>query len=141
MAYPMTGPAFFVGNFQPRNKSDIQSYLFRVTCHWHVTLPGRPILAGDDHLQNTNSHNKKDCQKTVFFINRQLPILPGRLQPSTFGVYVLNYCVRNGNRWDHIAIITGYSSLSFFSITSSFRLSARSMYPISTSLRRFTPHS
>ena len=48
--------------------------------------------------------------------NRQLPILPGRLQPSTFGVYVLNYCVRNGNRWVHIAIITGYSSLSFSSM-------------------------
>ena len=46
--------------------------------------------------------------------NRQLPILPGRLQPSTFGVYVLNYCVRNGNRWDHIAIITGYSIGSMY---------------------------
>ena len=41
------------------------------------------------------------------FFNRQLPILPGRLQPSTFGVYVLNYCVRYGYRWVHIAIITG----------------------------------
>ena len=43
--------------------------------------------------------------------NRQLPILPCRLQPSTFGVYVLNYCVRNGNRWNHIAIATGYIGL------------------------------
>ena len=32
-------------------------------------------------------------------INRQLPNLPGRLQPSTFGVWVLNFCVRDGNRW------------------------------------------
>ena len=39
--------------------------------------------------------------------NRQFPNLPGRLQPSTFGVYVLNYCVRYGNRWNHIANITG----------------------------------
>ncbi len=31
--------------------------------------------------------------------NRQLPNLPGRLQPSTFGVWALNYCVREGNRW------------------------------------------
>ena len=31
--------------------------------------------------------------------NRQLPNLPGRLQPSTFGVWVLNFCVRDGNRW------------------------------------------
>ena len=42
-------------------------------------------------------------------VNRQLPILPGRLQPSTFGLYVLNYCVRNGNRWNHVGITTGYS--------------------------------
>ena len=41
--------------------------------------------------------------------NRQFPNLPGRLQPSTFGVYVLNYCVRYGNRWNHSGIITGYS--------------------------------
>ncbi len=31
--------------------------------------------------------------------NRQLPNLPGRLQPSTFGVWALNFCVRDGNRW------------------------------------------
>ena len=42
------------------------------------------------------------------FINRQFPILPGRLQPSTFGLYVLNYCVRNGNRWNHVGNITGF---------------------------------
>ena len=41
--------------------------------------------------------------------NRQLPILPARLQASTFGLYVLNCCVRYGNRWNHIGIITGYS--------------------------------
>ena len=39
--------------------------------------------------------------------NRQLPILPARLQASTFGLYVLNCCVRYGNRWNHIGIITG----------------------------------
>ena len=43
--------------------------------------------------------------------NRQFPNLPGRLQPSTFGVYVLNYCVRYGNRWDHIAIATRFVSV------------------------------
>ena len=41
-----------------------------------------------------------------FMLNQQLPILPGRLQPSTFGVYELNYCVRDGNRWILIAIAT-----------------------------------
>ena len=41
-----------------------------------------------------------------YFFNQQLPILPGRRQPSTFGVYELNYCVRDGNRWSLVAIAT-----------------------------------
>ena len=41
-------------------------------------------------------------------VNWQLSILPGRLHPSTFDVQVLNYCVRNGNRWNHLAIATRY---------------------------------
>ena len=41
-----------------------------------------------------------------FSLNQQLPILPGRRQPSTFGVYELNYCVRDGNRWSLVAIAT-----------------------------------
>ena len=39
--------------------------------------------------------------------NQQLPILPVRRQTSTFGVYVLNFCVRHGYRWFHTAIATG----------------------------------
>ena len=39
--------------------------------------------------------------------NRQLSILPGRFQPSTFDVLGLNYCVRDGNRWIPPAIATG----------------------------------
>ena len=57
------------------------------------------------------------CSSTIFFfktddpiglkeVNQRLPILPGRLQPSTFGVYELNYCVRDGNRWTLVAIAT-----------------------------------
>ena len=41
-------------------------------------------------------------------VNRQLPILPARHQASTFGLWMLNYCVRYGNRWNHPGIITGY---------------------------------
>ena len=40
--------------------------------------------------------------------NRQFPILPARLQTSTFGLWMLNYCVRYGNRWNHLGNITGY---------------------------------
>ena len=38
--------------------------------------------------------------------NQQLPILPGGLPPSTFGVCGLNCCVRHGNRWIPAAIAT-----------------------------------
>ena len=41
-------------------------------------------------------------------LNWRLPILPARFQASTFGVQVLNYCVRNGNRWNHLAIATRF---------------------------------
>ena len=52
---------------------------------------------------------------------RQRPTLPGRLQPSTIGVLRLNFCVRNGNRWNPQAITTAmgelfYSGLPFFAL-------------------------
>ncbi len=39
---------------------------------------------------------------------RHQPIFPGRFQPSIFGANELNFCVRDGNRWDLIAINTDY---------------------------------
>ena len=35
-----------------------------------------------------------------------LPIFPGSHPPSIVGADVLNFCVRDGNRWTHIAINT-----------------------------------
>ena len=49
---------------------------------------------------------KKANHLVSLLLNQRLPILPGRLQPSTFGVYELNYCVRDGNRWTLVAIAT-----------------------------------
>ena len=40
--------------------------------------------------------SKKDIFADVLLVNQQLPILPGRFQPSTFGVCELNYRVRHG---------------------------------------------
>ncbi len=52
-------------------------------------------------------YNKRDTPFGVSLsFNQRLPILPGRHQPSTFGVYELNYCVRDGNRWTLVAIAT-----------------------------------
>ena len=44
----------------------------------------------------------------TFFLNQRLPILPGGLPPSTFGVCGLNCCVRHGNRWIPAAIATEF---------------------------------
>ena len=78
---------------------------------------------------------------------RQRPTLPGRLQPSTIGVLRLNFCVRNGNRWNPQAIATamgeqdcGGRSVSvscfhtLFSAESSSVLSDSSLSPGSLSL-------
>ena len=39
-------------------------------------------------------------------------MLPGRVQPSTFGTEGLNFCVRDGNRWDPFVIATGNGDCS-----------------------------
>ena len=44
------------------------------------------------HLRQSKKHISAD----VLSLNQQLPILPGRFQPSTFGVCELNYRVRHG---------------------------------------------
>ena len=40
-------------------------------------------------------------------------MLPGRDQPSTFGAEGLNFCVRDGNRWNPFAIATGNGVVLF----------------------------
>ena len=70
-----------------------------------TTLAG----GGSRRISQSKTSKKKKAYLQVdlfLFVNQRLPILPGRLQPSTFGVYELNYCVRDGNRWILIAIAT-----------------------------------
>ena len=59
--------------------------------------------------------NKKDTVSGVFLI-WQLPILPGRFQPSTFGVCELNFRVRHGNGCILTAIATISEGCSFKTI-------------------------
>ena len=61
-------------------------------------------------LFHANKKRKASCSitRTGCSSNRQRPILPDRFQSSTFGVQGLNYCVRHGNRWIPLAIVTGY---------------------------------
>ena len=51
-------------------------------------------------------------KKTLIFSDechgiRRRSTLPGRLQPSTIDAEGLNFCVRDGNRWNPFAIVTG----------------------------------
>ena len=48
---------------------------------------------------------------------QQLPILPGRFQPSTFGVCELNFYVRHGYRCILTAIVTVHRIISQFSFS------------------------
>ena len=50
---------------------------------------------------------KKEALSSFIYGIRQRPILPGRLQPSTFGTEGLNFCVRDGNRWNPFVMTTG----------------------------------
>ena len=62
-----------------------------------------------------SKHRKNDrfsLEKRSFLIEiRQLAILPDLGWSSTFAVDELNFCVRNGNRWILVAIITGMAPL------------------------------
>ena len=63
-----------------------------------------------------NGENKEkhpfSVENGCFLIEiRQLPILPYSVPYSTFGNAELNFCVRNGNRWILVAIITGMAPL------------------------------
>ena len=64
-------------------------------------------------LSTIRTRNKKEAPLSEMLLNgiRQRPILPGRVQPSTFGTEGLNFCVRDGNRWDPFVIATGNGEL------------------------------
>ena len=51
-------------------------------------------------------HNEKRHSFECLFLYQQLPILPGRFRPSTFGVCELNFRVRYGYGWILTALAT-----------------------------------
>ena len=54
----------------------------------------------------------RSARRLLFVRSRHLPIFTGRVQPTIFGTSELNFCVRNGNRWDLTVIDTGRLSLA-----------------------------
>ena len=75
---------------------------------------------------------KKEAIRLPLRGNRQRPILPGRVQPSTFGTGELNYCVRYGNRWDLSVITTGrgvFDPFRLFALLSDLSECAKGIQP------------
>ena len=70
--------------------------------------PLRPIVRAGDFLFSPNDKKAPLTLANQGLIGiRQRLILPGRVQPSTFSTGELNFCVRDGNRWNLSVIATG----------------------------------
>ena len=100
-----------------------------------VAAPHRRIIAGaplpgarlrcKERAALRNAKKKGPCHLARALKNgqresRHLPIFPSRLQPSIFGTTELNFCVRNGNRWDLRVIGTGRYAQSISAFASLF---------------------
>ena len=74
-------------------------------------FPGRPMYchAVRKCPGDTCRHKKDLTTEVVRFLVFALPIFPGSHPPSIVGVHVLNFCVRDGNRWTHMTINTNFS--------------------------------
>ena len=64
-----------------------------------------------------------------------LPIFTARHQATIVGVHVLNFCVRDGNRWTHMTINTN----SFWMPFGIFYIKAPSSYDLLVTHTGFEP--
>ena len=66
---------------------------------------------------HANFYNKKALRLSSqsFHLSRRLPIFTRRFQRTILGTSELNFCVRNGNRWNLTVIVT--DQYDWFSIT------------------------
>ena len=69
------------------------------------------------HLEIFSDKYKKTTLRTLraAYSSRRLPIFTSRFQLTILGTSELNYCVRNGNRWNLTVIVT--DQYDWFSIT------------------------
>ena len=76
------------------NESKAKSTSLQMSFHVNQQL----VPPGDSSQQRLqgNATRTNHLHDSSFLVNQQLPILPGRFQPSTFGVCELNYRVRHG---------------------------------------------
>ena len=86
------------------------------------TFPPQPCwVAGDFLFSKTTKKVPLTLANQGLIGIRQRLILPGRVQPSTFSTGELNFCVRDGNRWNLSVIATGncgyFVSFNFLFLT------------------------
>ena len=81
-------------------------------CAWHFYAFRAQAPFRRGKLICRNTQQKRPVNHHESFLLRQLPTLPRRLQRSTLGLWTLNYCVRNGNRWNRSGIITALLTCS-----------------------------
>ena len=69
------------------------------------------------YLRISVIHNNKALRLSSqsFHLSRRLPIFTRRFQRTILGTSELNFCVRNGNRWNLTVIVT--DQYDWFSIT------------------------
>ena len=92
-------------------------YKFHVSIHRvpedSVFFPPTTVILGRGGFSLLPPHDKKTpsilANQGLIGIRQRL-ILPGRVQPSTFSTGELNFCVRDGNRWNLSVIATGNGS-------------------------------
>ena len=79
----------------------------RGTSRRHAPISQNDYTTLESKSKSYSGKNKKTSTKVEVFVFA-LPIFPGSHPPSIVGVHVLNFCVRDGNRWTHMTINTNY---------------------------------
>ena len=83
------------------------SSLFHLQCSYHFQSIPAFLFS-----PKTVSRQKKNASESLlkrFCSSRRLPIFTRRFQRTIFGTSELNFCVRNGNRWNLTVIDTDRS--------------------------------
>ena len=101
-----------------RKSSGFLSFMVRASPGLRIS-PLYPLSLLSNMVIWPGSYQDGQIKKTPFQVSLfiwQLPILPGRFQPSTFGVCELNFRVRHGNGCILTAIATISEGCSFKTI-------------------------
>ena len=103
VSWPLDHGAIYLRNRQRPYNEQAQS------CEFHGFLPcGNAVLIVGNRTFPERSDVDGYLNSLLFKRNRQRPTFPGSFPPSIIGAKELNFCVRDGNRCDLLAIVTGF---------------------------------